>query len=120
MAVRFALSDQHGHVVFLDFYASWCEPCKIEFPLVSRWAPPSWRGCGADRRWRIPRSLAAFARQYSLVNVALDPKSSATALFGVEGFPTIVVIDSSGDVRAKWAGLNPAIGFAMTNAEENL
>ena len=67
------------------------------------------------------RSVAAeFARRYSLGNVALDPRSTARALFGVQGFPTMVVVDSTGHIRAKWEGLNPAIDFALTNAESAL
>ena len=40
-AVRASL-QRHGHVVFLDFYASWCVPCKVELPMVRSWAsqPP--------------------------------------------------------------------------------
>ena len=117
----FRLSDQRGHVVFLDFYATWCEPCKIELPLVQRWARGHRDAVVVPIDVGESRSVAAaFARQYTLENVALDPYSSAEALFGVEGLPTIVVIDSSLHVRAKWEGLNPAIGLAMTNAEKNL
>jgi hypothetical protein len=68
-----------------------------------------------------PRSTAAaFAQRYSLGNVALDPQSTARALFDIKGFPTMVVIDSTGHVRANWEGLNPAIALALTNAARNL
>lgn len=117
----FRVADQRGHVVFLDFYASWCEPCKIELPLVEAWWHRHPDALVVPVDVGEPRSLAAsFARQHSLVNVALDPKGSARALFGVEGLPTIVVIDSSGHIRAKWAGLNPAIALALSNAQQNL
>lgn len=113
----FRLADQRGHVVFLDFYATWCEPCKIELPVVEAW----WRRHRSTTVVPIDvgesRAVAgAFARRYSLANVALDSHSSAQALFGVQGFPTIVVIDSTGHIRAKWEGLNPAIGLALSNA----
>jgi hypothetical protein len=62
-------------------------------------------------------AAAAFARRYSLGNVALDPTANARALFDVQGFPTIVVIDGRLFVRAKWEGFNPAIGLAMSNAQ---
>ncbi len=117
----FRVADQRGHVVFLEFYASWCEPCKIELPLVEAW----WRRHRDAIVMPIDvgerRSVAAeFARRYSLGNVALDPQSSAQPLFGVQGFPTMVVVDPTGHIRAKWEGLNPAIDFALSNAESAL
>jgi cytochrome c biogenesis protein CcmG/thiol:disulfide interchange protein DsbE len=117
----FKVADQRGQIVFLDFYASWCEPCKIELPLIERWARNHHDAIVVPVDVGESRSVAAaFARRYSLENVALDPQTGAPALFGVGGFPTVVVIDRNGDVRAKWEGLNPAIGLAMTNAEKNL
>lgn len=117
----FRVADQRGSLVFLDFYASWCEPCKIELPLVERWSRGNRGSVVVPVDVGEPRSVAAsFARRYSLQNVALDPTSSAHALFGVQGFPTIVVIDATGHIRAKWEGLNPAIGLAMSNAQAKL
>lgn len=117
----FRVADQRGRVLFLDFFASWCEPCKIELPLVEAWSR------GHRDALVIPvdvgesrAAAAAFARRYSLGNVALDPHDSAPALFGVQGFPTIVAIDAAGKVRAKWEGLNPAIGLALSNAQNHL
>jgi len=117
----FRVADQRGSLVFLDFYASWCEPCKIELPLVERWSRGNRGAIVVPVDVGEPRSVAApFARRYSLQNVALDPTSSARALFDVQGFPTIVVIDATGHIRAKWEGLNPAIGLAMSNAQAHL
>jgi len=113
----FRVADQRGRVLFLDFYASWCEPCKLELPLVETWSRehPAATVVPIDVGEERPIA-AAFARRYRLHNVALDPGSNARALFAVEGLPTVVVIDRSGFVRAKWEGLNPAIALAMSNA----
>jgi thiol-disulfide isomerase/thioredoxin len=117
----FKVTDEHGHTVFLEFYASWCEPCKIELPLVTAWQRKHPDATIVPVDVGEQRSVAAeFARRYSLGNVALDTQSSAPALFGVQGFPTMVVIDSKGDIRAKWDGLNPAIALALTNAKKTL
>jgi cytochrome c biogenesis protein CcmG, thiol:disulfide interchange protein DsbE len=117
----FRVADQRGRVVFLDFYASWCEPCKIELPLVESWARSHREAAVVPVDvGESPRVAADFARRYSLGNVALDPAGSARALFDVRGFPTVVVIDSSGHIRASWEGLNPAIGLAMSNAAKKL
>jgi thiol-disulfide isomerase/thioredoxin len=117
----FRVADQRGRVLFLDFYASWCEPCKVELPLVARWRLRHPNAVVAFVDVGESRAVAAeFARRYSLGNVALDPSAAARALFGISGFPTIVVIDSKGFVRAKWEGLNPAVALALSNAAERL
>ena len=117
----FHVADQRGSLVFLDFYASWCTPCAIELPLVEAWARGHRDAIVVPVDVGERRAVAAaFARRHSLENVALDPSSNARALFGVEGFPTVVVIDPTSHIRAKWEGLNPAIGLAMSNAEKHL
>ncbi len=113
----FRVAAARGHLLFLDFYASWCEPCKLELPLVESWSYAHPDAIVQPVDVGEPRdAAAAFALQYRLGNVALDPQSRSRALFGIVGFPTIVVIDGAGFVRAKWEGLNPAIGPAMSNA----
>ncbi len=117
----FTLEQDRGHVVFLDFFASWCEPCKLQAPLVEHYAKthPNVRVVPIDVG--EPRDLAAgFARKYHLQDVAMDPTSSARGFFQVDGFPTVVVIDPKGQIRATWSGFNPAIELAMDNAEKKL
>ena len=117
----FAVTSARGRVVFLDFFASWCEPCRIEEPEIVRWSNAHPQAIVVPVDVGEPRVAAAtFARRFGLGNVALDPQTSAQALFGVRGFPTIVVIDPSGRIRATWEGLNPAIGLALTNAAKTL
>ncbi|HVN68519.1 MAG TPA: TlpA disulfide reductase family protein [Candidatus Binatia bacterium] len=117
----FGVAQHRGHVVFLDFFASWCVPCKLELPLVESWSRAHPGSIVVPVDVGEQRTVAAaFARRYSLQNVALDPSSTARALFAVEGFPTLVVIDSTGHVRARWEGLNPAIALAMSNAQQRL
>jgi cytochrome c biogenesis protein CcmG/thiol:disulfide interchange protein DsbE len=113
----FHIADERGRVLFLDFYASWCEPCKLELPLVEAWSRAHPEAAVVPVDVGEERSIAvAFARRYRLQNVALDPSDSARPLFAVAGLPTIVVIDRNGFIRAKWEGLNPAIALAMSNA----
>ncbi len=114
---RFRVAAERGRIVFMDFYASWCMPCKIELPLVESWSRTHPEAVVVPIDVGEPRSIATtFARRLALRDVALDPHASARALFGIVGFPTIVVIDSEGYVRAKWEGLNPAIEPALSNA----
>lgn len=113
----FRMTDMRGRLVFLDFYASWCAPCKAELPLVERWARAHPDVMVVPVDVGEPRAVAErFAEEMHLGNVAFDPAASAQGYFSVQGFPTVVVVDASGDIRASWAGLNPAIGMAMSNA----
>lgn len=117
----FRVTDARGRVLFLDFYASWCEPCKLELPLVESWARKHPEASVVPVDVAEPRAVArAFARRYGLRNVAVDPRGDAAGIFQLGGFPTIVVIDPAGRIRAKWEGLNPAIGIALGNAQSKL
>ena len=118
---EFRVSDLRGRLLFLDFYASWCTPCRIELPLVRSWARAHPDAVVVPVDVAEPRSVAAeFARRYDLSNVAIDPHGDAQGIFEIDGLPTIVVVDPQGRIRAKWQGLNPAISLAMSNAERNL
>jgi thiol-disulfide isomerase/thioredoxin len=117
----FRLQDQRGRLVFLDFYAAWCEPCKLELPLVERYARAHPKVEVVPVDVGEPRGIVgAYARTMHLRNVVMDPKGLSQAFFQVQGFPTIVVVDPHGRIRAKWSGFNPAIGLAMLNAERTL
>jgi peptide/nickel transport system substrate-binding protein len=114
----FSLAAQRGHVVFLDFWASWCEPCQASIPLVEHYARthPGTEVIAVDSG-EPPPLAGAFAHKHDMRNVVLDPDSVATAAFGVSGYPTMVVVGPDGLVRAKWVGYDPAIEDAMAQAE---
>jgi cytochrome c biogenesis protein CcmG/thiol:disulfide interchange protein DsbE len=117
----FALEKQRGHVVFLEFYATWCTPCRVSLPLVEAFARshPQVRVVAVDVG--EPRYLAAaFARQNALANVVIDPRALSRGFFQLDGFPTMVVIDPQGRIRATWEGLNPAIQLNMAHAAKVL
>jgi thiol-disulfide isomerase/thioredoxin len=117
----FDLHRQRGKVVFLDFFATWCAPCRLELPLVERYAAahPEVEVVPVDVG--EPRSVAAaFAKRLNLHGVVLDQRALSQAFFEVRGFPTIVVVDPKGRIRATWSGLNPAIDLAMSHAEQTL
>lgn len=117
----FTIASARGHVLFLDFFASWCEPCKLESPLVQRYARkhPEVRVVSVDVG--EPRAVAqAFAKRTRMNDVVIDPTSRSSGFFQIQGFPTIVVIDPNGKIRATWSGFNPAIDLAMSNAQHSL
>ena len=114
---RFSLAAHRGRLVFLDFWASWCTPCQASLPLVERWAK-SHREVDvvAIDAGEPPAQAARFAREFGLAQTAFDPQLQTTKAFGVDGFPTMIVIDAKGRVVAKWPGYNPAIASVMSDA----
>lgn len=113
----FVLTEHRGRVVFLDFWASWCEPCKVSLPMVEKFARAHPEVDVVPIDVGEPRGVAqAFAQAHHLHNVALDPKALSRGFFQIEGFPTMVVIDPKGRIRATWSGLNPAIQLNMAHA----
>jgi thiol-disulfide isomerase/thioredoxin len=117
----FVLTEHRGKVVFLDFWASWCEPCKLSLPMVEKFARahPEVEVVPVDVG--EPRTVAAaFARTHDLLHVALDPQALSQGFFQLDGFPTMVVIDPQGRIRATWTGFNPAIQLNMAHAENTL
>lgn len=116
---RFSLEAHRGRVVFLDFWASWCGPCKDSLPLVEHYAR-SHRDVDvvAVDVGESAQVARAYARANGVGNVVLDADQLAANAYGVTGFPTMVVVDPDGMVRAKWVGFNPAIETAMADAGE--
>lgn len=116
---RAGIEGHRGKVVFLDFWASWCGPCKLSIPLVQRFARahPEVDVVAVDVG--EPASVVrSYVRDHPMTDVALDPDETVAHAFGVADYPTMVVIDPAGNQRAKWVGFNPAIELAMDDAEK--
>jgi len=105
---HFDLSAQRGHPTVVDFFASWCGPCRAEQPELDaaarRYAPRGAVFVGIDFR-----EGAAETRSYLRDNgvpypVLRDPDGSIAAAFDVVAPPTTVVIDAQGRVVVSYLG----------------
>jgi len=113
---RFDLARNRGRLVFLDFWASWCDPCRDSIPLVQhfRRAHPEVEVISIDVG--EPESLVRpFAARFKMGDVALDPDQTVAHAFGVTGYPTMFAIDPTGRVRAQWVGFDPDVERAMAD-----
>jgi len=102
------LSDLQGKAVLLDFWASWCGPCRAQSPVLDQLG----KGFGQDKlrvlgvgtsddRESITRFLSRSPLGYPSV---FDDQEVASSLYHVQGLPTLVVIAKDGTVRAVATG----------------
>lgn len=104
------LSDYKGKVVYLDFWASWCGPCKKSFP----WMNAMQAKFGAQGFSVIAVNLDTNpedSRQFLKVvaanfDIAFDVKGDVAKLFQIKGMPSSVLIDREGRIVIQHAGFN--------------
>ena len=104
--------DLGGKVVLLDFWASWCEPCRHSFP----WMSELQRRHGADGLIVVAVNLdqdPQLAKQFlaatpAAFRVEYDPAGKLATEFGVNAMPVSFVIDRTGRVREKHVGFRQA------------
>ena len=97
-----SLSQQHGHPVFLNFWATWCPPCVDEVPAIEDLARRL-KGTGmrmlavsVDDDWD---KIRRFFAKGSDIGVLLDTSHDIPKKFGTEKYPETFLIDSAGRVR---------------------
>ncbi len=110
--LRELLPALKGKVVLLDFWASWCEPCRQSFPWMSELQH---RYAGSDLvvvavnldqdRKLADQFLAATPAGF---RVEYDPQGTLATQFDVTAMPTSVVIDRNGQVRERHKGFREA------------
>jgi cytochrome c biogenesis protein CcmG, thiol:disulfide interchange protein DsbE len=101
-----ALETLKGHPFIVNFFASWCVPCRIEHPLLMRLAEenhlPLYGIDYKDKPADASRLLAAFGDPYR--QVGMDSDGRVGLNFGVYGVPETYVIDSTGVIRKRFVG----------------
>ncbi len=107
---RLRLSDLRGRAVLLDFWATWCGPCRTEAPIVDsfarRWKDRGVAVVGVDTDGPDQGDPREFARSHGLsYPIVRDAAGEASRSYGVDGLPTLVVVSRAGRVVAVRTGL---------------
>jgi cytochrome c biogenesis protein CcmG/thiol:disulfide interchange protein DsbE len=115
-----ALADYAGAVVYIDFWASWCGPCLISFPVMERlqqqYAEQGFTvlAINVDQR---RQDADAFLRKRSVgFPVLFDSQGSTPAAFGIKGMPTSYLVDGDGKVIHVHEGFKRSDGARIEKA----
>lgn len=97
-----------GKVVYVDFWASWCAPCRESFPWMNRMQSELGHdglviiAVNVDREHAdAEQFLRSHAAQFRIV---YDPQGRLPEKFGVRGMPTSFLIDRNGHIQSRHEG----------------
>ncbi|MBL8162155.1 MAG: TlpA family protein disulfide reductase [Anaerolineae bacterium] len=120
---EFRLSSYRGRIVFLNFWATWCEPCVRELPVFQQFSVAQ-----AEARQAVilavnvgeqPDRISPYLdeRGIDALSVLLDDDLELYGAYGIEVMPTTYVIDAAGVIRFKHLGEMTAEDLAAYLAE---
>ncbi len=119
------LKELRGTVVFLNFWATWCPPCKEEMPsmerLYRRYKDRGFVIVAVSIDTGKPEHVVAFVKQLGLTfPIGLDPKLEVADRFTVRALPSSFLIDREGNTVAVALGPRDWDGAAAHAVVESL
>jgi len=107
-----ALEQLRGHVVYIDFWASWCAPCRRSFPWMNE-MQQRYAGRGLvvvainvdTKREDAERFLRQFPAEFM---VAYDGTGATPAAYGVKAMPSSYLVDTRGRIAGIELGFSEA------------
>jgi len=106
-----SLAQFKGQVVMINFWASWCGPCRTEMPILDsiyrKYKPMGFTLIGVNVEPDRNAAEAWLKQTPVTFPVLFDTKSTVSSLYGVPGMPTTVFIDRKGNVRTLHQGYKP-------------
>ena len=105
---RVHLRDYRGQIVVLNFWATWCAPCRLEMPAFQSRAHlyPDELAVVAVNNAEDLNDVRAYVEELGLdFEILLDPDAAVQRLYLVRGYPTTLIIDQDGIIRVQHVGL---------------
>jgi len=104
------LSDLRGSVVYVDFWATWCPPCRESFPWMES-MHQRYQELGLEvvaisldqKRDLIENFLKAHKASFTILH---DSEGDSAEAFQVKGMPSSYLVDRKGNIRMRHAGFN--------------
>lgn len=117
------LSEYEGRVVYVDFWASWCVPCRASFPFMAQLQEEFGDdlviiGINVDEdRQEADAFLSHYAPPFRII---YDPQGELAAYFDVPGMPSSYLYDRQGQFVERHIGFRPANEETLRAALQHL
>ncbi len=118
-----ALDQYRGKVVLLDFWATWCGPCRMTMPVLEDLQKefPDTMVLLAINLQEPKDAVLEYMRQQKLKSqILLDEAGTVGSRYGTEAIPMQVLIDKTGVVRDILTGYNPRMAKKLREEIANL
>ena len=105
------LSEMTGNVVLINFWASWCGPCREEMPLLNalhkKYAPLGFTVLGVNVEEQLDGARDFLSNVPVDFPILLDNENKVSKQYKVVAMPTTVVVDRDGNMRYLHEGYKP-------------
>jgi len=105
------LDEYRGKVVLINFWASWCGPCRQEMPLLDRihqrYSDAGFAVLGVNVEGTLAPAKETAERTHVTFPVLIDENQKVSGLYDLESMPSTLVVDRDGVVRYVHHGYKP-------------
>ncbi len=121
---KFHLADSKGHIVVLDFWATWCGPCLQTMPLVEKviqdFANQGVELVGVNLEEQAKQITATMERHKLQLTVAMDQDGVVAGKYEANAIPQTVVIDREGKIVRLFVGGGPHLAEQLREVLRDL
>ncbi len=118
---KISLADLRGKTVLINFWATWCPPCKAELPDIEALSKQYSSkglvvvGVSEDAGKDLLQNVSNFVSQHGLTyQIVIDNNGIADAYGNINAIPTSFIVNKSGKIVQKWVGLRDKAFFEST------
>jgi thiol-disulfide isomerase/thioredoxin len=113
------LSKLKGKVVLLDFWATWCGPCREAIPhlinLQKTYQEKGFEVIGVNVDKGDVETVRRFVKSMEIPYTITLPSEEVSRKYGVTALPTTIIIDKEGKIRQKFLGFTSEISRQITS-----